>query len=97
VSIEDFIPPGQIRRCLYGWARGVPMTRADALELAEALIKGVCATLDTSKADPCGECGLTKRANWDDSKIFKVLDACENKIRHARRGLWAQEEGQAPA
>ena len=90
---DDLVPAGQDKRNLYGWARGTPLSRAAILRIAAAMVEGVCATLNTSKADPCESCGLKRADDWSELKSFRALDPIVKKLR-TNAGLFekAQED-----
>ena len=95
--IHEFLEPGQHHRDLYGWARGCPLPREAILRIAAALVEGVCATLNTSKADPCESCGLKRADDWSELKSFRALQPLAKKLRTNAGLLEAAQEGEAQA
>ena len=74
------------------------------LRRAAKLVEQACATLDASKAESCGSCGLQKANNWDEAQIWKQLSGVPDKLRsnasrlekaQERRVFWEKEQAEA--
>ena len=94
---QETLGAKQEARDLYGWARGVPLPREALLRIAAALVEGVCATLNTSKADPCDSCGLKRADDWSELKSFRALEPLAKKLRRNAELLAEAQEGEAEA